>query len=159
LSNAMTSLATITLGTAQATVTFGSIPQGYRDLRLVIAGANSNASALFIRMNGDTGANYNDVSMYGDGSTTGSSPRSNISSGYIASTDAATSNVATVDIMDYSATDKHKSWLARGNASGSRVESRAGRWANTAAVTSLLVNTDTNTFSIGCVFSLYGILA
>lgn len=158
MANAMVALANITLGSSAATVTFGSIPATYRDLRLVIGGSTSASAAFYIRLNADSGTNYNDVAMYGDGTTAGSNSRSNNSSGYIGIADTAI-NTTTVDVMDYSATDKHKSWLSRGNAAGTRTESRAGRWANTAAVTSLMVATDTGTLTVGTVISLYGILA
>jgi hypothetical protein len=63
-----------------------------------------------------------------------------------------------LQIMDYSATDKHKSALTRTtHTSQSVVEALASRWANTAAITSLAVSG--GTFNVGSTFALYGIVA
>ena len=66
-------------------------------------------------------------------------------------------DIATASFMDYSATDKHKTVLIRANHPGETVAC-AGRWANTAAITSITINT-ASTFVIGSVFSLYGIVS
>jgi hypothetical protein len=70
---AMTALATITLGSAQATVTFGSIPATYRDLRLVVNAYGPGGDNSYCRFNSDSGANYPQVYMYGNGSSAASS--------------------------------------------------------------------------------------
>jgi hypothetical protein len=67
-------------------------------------------------------------------------------------------SVTIIDIMDYSQTDKHKSVIARGNTPGWGTRMIAGRWASTAAITSIVIKTEAGlTFSIGDSFSLYGI--
>ena len=157
MADALVPLYSTTLASATASVTILGIPGTYRDLRIVVGGSTSASAALYIRLNADSGTNYNDVAMFGDGTTAASNSRSNNSSGYVGISDT-TINTTIADLMDYSATDKHKSWLSRGNVAGSRVESRAGRWANTAAVTSLMIATDTGNFTVGTVISLYGIV-
>ncbi len=155
-----TPLANVTLGSATGSVTFSSIPATYRDLILV-----TNATSLvggpfaFLRFNGDTGSNYNYVFMYGDGSSAVSSVTSSSTQGFIGNTDAAGINTTITQIMDYSATDKHKSYLARNGRAGGLVIATAGRWANTNAVTSMSVTVSTSTFAIGSTFSLYGVIA
>ncbi len=67
---------------------------------------------------------------------------------------------AIAQIMDYSATDKHKTVLVRvGNVGNSEVGANAGRWASTAAITSVRVAPNDGTFSSGSTFNLYGIVA
>ena len=62
--------------------------------------------------------------------------------------------------MDYSATDKHKTMLSRGGSSSFGVGMNAGRWANTSAVTSVLVIGQSGLdFAAGSTFYLYGIEA
>jgi hypothetical protein len=65
-------------------------------------------------------------------------------------------NVIT-QIMDYSATDKHKTSLIRGNDAGAEVIAHAQRWASTSAVTSVRALITANNFASGSTFSLYGI--
>jgi hypothetical protein len=159
-----TPLATVTLASATGTVTFSNIPATYRDLILVL-NYTSTAGNTFggsLRFNGDTGSNYSDVYMLGDGSSA--------SSGTDAGTKqdiAFVSNVrgnTIVNIMDYSATDKHKTSLARFNTSNVYAIARAYRWANTAAITSMTIfnsssSVPSETFSVGSTFNLYGVIA
>jgi hypothetical protein len=154
-----TALANITLGSSAATVTFGSIPATYRDLIVVINfGTTASVGDVGIRFNGDTGTNYTYVEAFGSGSSTGSSAgsRSYNVIGYLTSV----TRIATIaQIMDYSATDKHKTTLTRENDAAGTLRMLATRWANTAAVTSLSIITQTNTFATGSTFSLYGVIA
>jgi hypothetical protein len=140
-------------------VVFGSIPQGYRDLVLVIAGTLTSVQGLRLRYNGDTvdtGGAYGRVFMKGDGSTTGS----------LATTNNRALEIGTVQtigyaqIMDYSATDKHKTVLLRMGASNSEVLAGASRWANTAAINNIeVVSDDGVTMNTGLTLTLYGVIA
>jgi peptide methionine sulfoxide reductase MsrA len=153
-----TALANITLGSTASSVTFSSIPATYRDLVLVMNGnATTGGPFAFLRFNGDTGSNYNYVLMYGDGSSAASTSSANQTQGYIGNNDAAGLNTTIAQIMDYSGTDKHKSYLSRNGRGGGLVIATAGRWANTNAVTSMSVTTSTSTFTAGSTFALYGI--
>jgi hypothetical protein len=157
-------LATVTLGSAASTVTFGSIPAIHRDLVLVFSGsATSNGSGASFRLNGDTGNNYGQVRALGIGSTISSAYSGGGNLAFLNSNEGlgiAISNV-TLQIMDYSATNKHKTTLNRNNNNntlGTHVEMIAGRWFNTAAVTSITISGSIN-FATGSTFSLYGIAA
>jgi hypothetical protein len=154
---AMTALATITLGSAASSVTFGSIPATYRDLRLVISGTSSTAAGVLWSFNGDTtDANYANVYMLGNG---GSALSGSATSRSWSSIRGANLTQYEASVMDYSATDKHKSVLVRQSSAADSALAIAGRWANTAAVTSLAVSLGAATFSTGTTLSLYGILA
>jgi len=164
-----TALATVTLGSSAASVTFSSIPATYRDLILVANfQMSANSSRTDFRLNGDTGGNYSDVNMGAVGSgTPGSAGRSNQTSsvlcGYAIGPRNTFTNIATLQIMDYSATDKHKTSLSRygsGESSQGDVMASASRYANTAAITSLtVIDLFGATFQTGSTFSLYGIVA
>jgi hypothetical protein len=145
-------LATVTLSSSASSVTFGSIPGSYRDLVLV-ASADNSINQLNLRFNGDGGANYSRIGGYAPNpavafaETNVTEARSGLSSsGFRASV---------TQIMDYSATDKHKIILNR--AATSVVVMQAVRWANTAAITTMLCSAGAGTFSAGSTFSLYGI--
>lgn len=161
---ALVPLQNITLGSTVTSVTFGSIPtSGFRDLRIVASivytGSGQGYSAL--RFNGDTGANYNRVQMNGNGSAAQSNAIANETVAYLhnSSNDTNPTQI-TVDIMDYSATDKHKLSLSRGNSASAQVSAIAGRWASTSAITSVtfLANL-TGALPTGSTIALYGVVA
>jgi hypothetical protein len=150
-------LANITLGSSTASVAFSNIPATYRDLVLVINGNTSATSEVQLRFNGDSGANYSCVR--GLGFTGGLYTDSNVnvtSTAAIASIGTSQSTVIQ-QIMDYSATDKHKSVLARSVIPTTDVVMGIARWANTSAITSITALLSTGTYATGTTFCLYGI--
>ena len=163
MANAMVALANLTLGSAQATVTFSSIPTtGYRDLRLVVDVLNTTSSnQTNIQLNADTASNYTRVIMAGWPTTNASSAAlsgtSIVCMNYSAP-DNTTRVLMTADFLDSSATDKHKSILLRSN-HGNEVDAVAARWASTSAITSIKLFPDTSTFAAGSTFALYGIVS
>jgi hypothetical protein len=154
-------LATTTLGSAQGNITFSSIPATYRDLVLVIdyqATANPLLDSFYVVLNGDTGNSYSYVRMVGDGSSASSfsTSGSNLTGNAIGVATTGRANLVT-QFNDYSATDKHKTWLSRSN--NLWAMAIAGRWANTAAINSISVRFQSTTFIAGSTFSLYGVAA
>ena len=151
-------LATLTLGSAASSVTFSSIPATYRDLIVVFAGTRTGSNNILFRFNSDTGSNYNWVVANGNGSTTASVAETvtSIPTGYYNIATDAQMNVI-FQVMDYSATDKHKTALSRNSQAAAGVAMVAGRWGNTAAITTLQVLTGDANFGSGSTFSLYGI--
>jgi hypothetical protein len=151
-----TPLATVTLGTSAASVTFSSIPATYRDLILVFTGASASGSrqAMYLQMNNST-ANRTAVEMLGAAAGPESYTHTNGQINYYVVTNRATS---IIQIFDYSATDKHKTALIRNGSSSNDVSAYAHRWGDTSAVTSVRLNLDTS-FAAGSTFSLYGVIA
>ena len=160
-----TALATVTLGSSASSVTFSNIPATYRDLIFVFAGtATASATSSRFRMNGITGSNYSFVRAGGNGSTTFSSAPTDTYFPLVWSNSelSTTQSNAIVQIMDYSATDKHKTVLIRetnNNPSGPAVTMHAGRLDTTSAITSLTALVSANNFATGSTFSLYGVIA
>ena len=145
-----------TLSSATASVTFSSIPQGYRDLVLVVQHKGNTASvSATVLFNSDSGANYPMVFAGGDGS---SATFSSATGSYIYTTSASTTSPALTitQIMDYSATDKHKPVLVRRNRGDDKVGMFAQRWANTSAITAIEVYTSSDNFAANSTFTLYG---
>lgn len=160
MANAMVALATTTLGSSASTVTFGSIPATYRDLRLVIDLTPTAATYDILgRFNGDTASNYAYNEAGGNGSVTYAGNNTSVSGNILGYLTTASKTVIEFSVMDYSATDKHKSSLIRQSTAGEAVAMRATRWANTAAVTSLAVVATTSSFASGTTLSLYGIVS
>jgi hypothetical protein len=147
----MTTLASITLQEASASVSFSGIPQNYRDLVLVIAGTTNANNAIAIYFNADeTGSNYSFVNAGTFGSFAGAGSEAG-------EFGTAISN-GIIQVMDYSATNKHKTVLYRRNNINSNTGMGATRWANTAAITSLKL-TQAGSFQAGSTFNLYGRIA
>jgi hypothetical protein len=145
-------LESVTLASAASSVTFSSIDQSYGDLILTISSTGSGNT--YVRFNSDSGSNYSSVSMAGDGSSTSSYAATEAFGRLSNASRNSTPSIYVGQIMDYSATDKHKSWLSRENIS-TFVAAIAGRWANTSAITQIeLVS---GTYNSGSVISLYGI--
>jgi hypothetical protein len=156
-------LANVTLGTTALSVTFSSISQSYRDLVLVAFSATTSESNFWIQINGDTGNNYSAVNMVGDGSSTYSQ---NLSTGTYNYFDVAgglgdaAGQTFIINFMDYSATDKHKTVLWRNGKGSAGAQAEVGRWANTSAITSILIDQYlVRVFGAGSTFALYGVSA
>lgn len=155
----MTALASITLQEASTSVSFSGIPQNYRDLILIINAKTTTGDFGFLgRFNSDSGNNYSRVRMGGNGSTTYSTADTATSFRLTSST-TNVDGMRVANIMDYSATDKHKTVLVRDSVAGNNVAAIANRWANTVAVTSLDAICDGGSFAIGSTFNLYGRIA
>jgi hypothetical protein len=165
-----TPIATQTLVSTTASVTFSSIPSTYTDLILVTNSANNDGSnSLYFRFNGDTGSNYSANYLYGDGSTvgfgggTGSGPFGLMAYYATPSTVVGGSN-SIFNVMNYSNTTTFKTAFGRANAIGSfypGAEMLVNTWRSTAAINSItiLFSAGGVTFSPGSTFTLYGIEA
>lgn len=161
---AMKPLANITLGSAASTVTFSSINGTYRDLVLIATFTNGVSSNDYIAMklNNDTGSNYNSVTMRGNGSGTASASYASSTYGWLTVDGGFQTSRGNLrlDLMDYATTDKHKTYIVRNGTYDKGVEAIAGRWASTSAVTSInLYSVNGWTFAAGSTFALYGVSA
>jgi hypothetical protein len=151
-------LATVTLTGNDSEILFSSIPGTYRDLVLVMNAATTSNANNRMRFNGDSGTNYALIFMWGDGGGTATDAFS-LSwaaidwSAFTTTTVGATNHI--VQIMDYSANNKHKLTLNRGNRAQGLVETLTNRWANNDPITSISITG--GTFVAGSTFSLYGI--
>lgn len=159
--SAWTPLANITLGTAAPSVTFSSIAGTYRDLRVVISGSVGSANA-FYRFNNDDSSTYLWDTMEGNGSSVSSAWNGNafgsFANNYIVWY-SSNNTLVTMDILDYSATDKHKTVITRANRYDNALNAVICRWPSTAAITSIKLDGNGNNWAIGSTFALYGVSA
>ena len=155
-----TLLDSTTLASSASSVTFSSITQDYRDLVLVTTNFAATSTTNYrIRINGDSGTNYNRVHIEGDGSTATSFAASGDAQIFGQTATTTSSVIHKVEFLDYSATDKHKSVLMRYGSGDDVVAAQANRWANTAVISSLEIFTGSDSFAAGSTFYLYGIEA
>jgi hypothetical protein len=159
---------TKTLGTAAASIEFTSIPQTFTDLVLTISArtvqTNSPFAVAFILLDINGGATtISWRNLFGDGSTTGSQSGTDSQVGWLPAGDATANTFgnASLYLPNYtSSTNKSLSndAVTENNATVARQSINAGLWANTAAITSLLVKASgARDLAIGSTISLYGI--
>jgi hypothetical protein len=150
-------IASTTVASISTSVTFSSLPaSGYRDLIVIVAGTGDGDSFIRPRFNGDSGNNYNRVQMRGTGSAAFSETQTN-QTDMIWGKLESNNGLVIGQIFDYATTDKHKTVLTRGNATGERVEAWANRWASTSAITSIEIRGTGTGIAVGTVISIYGI--
>lgn len=167
--NTYEAIATQTLGSAVNQVTFSSIPSTYTDLVLVLGDlkAGTSSNTICVRYNSDSGTNYSYTILTGTGSAAQSARASNQTysffGGYNVGVDTTYPSTVVGHIMNYANTTTFKTGMSRYGIerAGSTGETQAivNLWRSTAAITSVTVATFTGNWSIGSVFSLYGIKA
>jgi hypothetical protein len=156
-----TPIATTTLGSAAASVTFSSIAGTYTDLVIVINGAYASSAdgSPALRFNSDTGGNYSETLIDGNGSSASSARDSNATSAILGSM-SATISTSIINVMNYANTTTYKTSISRANNTANRVRAYVALWRNTAAITSIqIITNETPNFATGSTFTLYGITA
>lgn len=159
-----TQIATTTLGSAQASVTFSSISGTYTDLVLVMnGGISAGAQDIWVQVNGDTGSNYSRTNIYGTGSITGSTRLSNqtkFAMNDAAALDSAYQFNSIMHFMNYSNTTTYKTMIERANNAGRGTDAGVHLWRSTSAINSIYVyNSGATNYLAGSTFTLYGITA
>lgn len=166
LSSNFDSIATVTVGTAQSTITFSSLPSIYKHLQLrYITNNTSAAYYVLLRFNSDSGTNYASHQLTGNGtaaSAGGTASNTLIelprNSGTFSSSIMST---GVVDILDYLNTSKYKTVRSLGgydtNGNGQAVDFNSGVWMNTGAITSITLSAVGGNYNTNSQFALYGI--
>jgi hypothetical protein len=174
--NSFFSIETVTLGSAQSTVTFSNIPQTYTHLQIRASYQTSRGTypldKIFIRFNSDTASNYSSHNFKGDGggAYSGAENTDKITDGDMSSTTAASGGLVfgalVMDILDYANTNKYKTtrgivgFDTNGTVAGygGRVGLISGNWRSTSAITSITFTVDNAAnYSANSKFALYGI--
>ena len=165
-------IASTTVESPVASVSFSSIPQGYTDLQLVVSSRNNTAGAvsdMYMTFNGSGGTAYSERTLFGNGSATASEsftgqayfPRAGYSTGTAFTTGAFSSSH--YYIPNYTgSTNKSMSidTTTEDNGTGSYIAMMACLWANTSAITSMTLTPygGVGGFSTNSTFTLYGVL-
>lgn len=151
------SIATNTLSSSSASVSFSSIPSTYTDLVVVANLIHSSFEVFSVRFNDDTSNNYGWVTLQGNGSSVSSGvtyPNGAMNIGL--RSDVMGLNV--FNIMNYANTNINKTVIARANASSNQVRFNVGTWQSNNAITKITIFTSPD-FLTGSTFTLYGIKA
>jgi len=170
MANTYQLIASNTLGSSAASVTFSSIPATYTDL-VVRCSTRSDtvdvSNTINITLSSDTASNYSRTQITGDGSAASSGRSSNQSvlpflSSAAASLTSNTFGTFELYIPSYTASqNKPLSGFAvteSNSASDARIYGAAYLWRNTSAVSSIKFElSGSNNFVSGSSFFLYGI--
>jgi hypothetical protein len=147
-----------TISTATNSLTFSSIPATYTDLILVANGVSVSVYNWNMQFNGDTGNNYSDTGLSGNGSSASSGRDTSqpyMWLGAVTSTQGAT----IFQIMNYANTTTNKTVLCRSNYDATGVSANVGLWRSTAAINSITISYNSAMLQTGSTFTLYGIKA
>lgn len=169
------SIASQTLASDTATITFSSISGTYKHLQIRVLAKNAfttnrGVSLSRIRFNSDSGSNYSYHRLIGDGtSVTASGGASQTylycfdTNGFGAS-DNSTFSTGIIDIIDYASTTKNKtlrcfSGVNQNSATTSEQSTGldSGAWFSTSAITQIDITSGGGNWKSGSTFALYGI--
>lgn len=158
------------LGSAQASITFSSIPQTYTDLMLVCSLRYSGSfgiANITVRFNGSSSSQYSERMLYTSSGTTTSASTSNIDRFDFSYAPGATNTSSTFASTQFYIPN-YTSSSAKSVSSETSVESNgtpwfegivAGLWNNTSAITSLsIIAQENSTFTQYSSATLFGIL-
>ena len=157
-------IATSTLGSAAASITFSSIPATYTDLRftLVVNTTTTGSEGIRLQYNNDTSTNYSDTYLSGNGSSAVSG-RDTSASYIILHYDGTSTTIPTFyfgDVFSYAGSTFKTALTGSSedkNGSGN-VTRNVGLWRSTSAITTLkLGNAGGGNFNAGTIATLYGI--
>lgn len=158
-------IATTTVGSNGQQITFSSIPSTYTDLRVVLCGTVVNNTATpRMQVNNDTGANYANTYIDGNGTATSSATISSDTRFIIGNNTTGSSStipfLITVDIFSYAGSSQKTAISSASddwNGSGG-VNRNVGLWTNTAVISTVYAFASGG-FKIGTTATLYGIKA
>ena len=166
------SIATVSVGSAQSSIVFSSIPSTYKHLQIRYlarsARTTSTGATMLVQFNSDTGNNYAYHILYGDGATPtayNGSTTNVIRSYSVASSSSSntqTYGVGVIDILDYGSTSKYKTLRHLGgydrNGSG-EINLASGLWQSTSAISTITLTLAeaTANYETNSTFALYGI--
>ena len=169
---AFESIASATGTGSSGEITFSSIPSTYQHLQIRGIARSSQASHITLmrmRLNGDTGNNYAQHTLYGNGSTVGVDTNTSDSEiQWVAPIPAASSatNVIgafIIDLHDYASTTKNKTVRVFSGDDNNTANTdyqvflKSGLWMNTSAVTSITLRLSGVNFTTQTSIALYGI--
>lgn len=168
LTDAMVALYSTTLAAATTQVSITGIPStGYKDLVLVMeASTTADGVTVDIQFNNDAGVTYawSDMGARNNGTFSGFDSQNQFR--IFGNTFGTVPCQITMSVLDFNATDKHKSTLVSGGSydtalSSYIVKRHTGRWYNVNPVSSIQISSyyNSRSFAIGSKFSLYGIKA
>jgi len=151
-------IATTTLGSNQATVTFSSIPGIYTDL-VLIGNAKDSNNYTGLRVNNNSSALYSRTIMTWNGSTAGASRTTGDTTLYVGGNDT-NFEVTIYNFQNYSNTTTFKTILGTQKIANATSLASVGLWRSTSAINEInIYSVSGSTLLTGSSWTLYGIAA
>jgi hypothetical protein len=154
-------IATTTLGSAAATVTFSAIPQTFTDLVLVVAFTTTSATddSGGLQFNNSGAPNYSSRHISGNGST-GSTGYNTVAGAVTLAYQKNSDGIvfATANIMNYTNTTNKKTTIVKTVNAATYLQFNVALWSDTSAINEIDIFFGP-TMAIGSTFTLYGIKA
>jgi hypothetical protein len=166
MANTYTLIASNTLGSSAASVTFSAIPSTYTDLvvRLSLNNNSGSVDRFYLIINNDTGNNYSLTRLVGDGSVATSTRQSGVAFMYLGfNTVPSYTNIfgsSEIYIPNYATAAVHPVGsisVGERNASEAFIVPTAGLYNSATAITQLEIKSPIYSFTTGSSFYLYGI--
>jgi len=170
VTNNYASIATVTVGSGGASsITFSSIPSTYTHLQIRAMARSTESGSTntnaFFQFNGDTGSNYSEHQLAGDGSSASGSAGTSQVWAYTGLTTGNSSSANMygafiVDVLDYANGNKNKTikTLSGNDQNGSGyVLFRSGAWYSTSAISSIVITPGGGSWQQYSSFALYGV--
>ena len=168
MANTFVKIATVSLGSAAATISFTSIPGTYTDLLIMGSLRNSAADTntdTVLTFNSNT-ANYSARRLAGNGSSASSDTQGATNGYYFALTGegtnwtASTFSNGSIYIPNYTSSNNKSistDAVAENNGTAASAQLAAGLWSNSAAITSITLTSGNGNFVQYSTATLYGI--
>lgn len=165
------SIATATGTGSNTTITFSSIPSTYSSLQFRIIGRDTSTGGgdinLRYNINSDSGFNYTDHWLRGDGATAAAGGYAGNDRAVVRNvlTESSGSNttiygVAILDFHDYASTTKYKTvrnFAGKDKNGSGYIYVSSNLWMSTSAISSITFTADGSAFATGTQIALYGI--
>jgi hypothetical protein len=161
-------LATTNITAGTSVISYQSLSSAYTDFILVASNVTGSVAGttLYLRFNNDSGANYSNTELYGNGTTAASSKNTGFTvipmMYFITQGTLQTGQIAIAQILNYSNTSVYKTVIVRENNAADPnypgTGAIVGLWRNTAAINRIDISNNGYTFN-GGTLTLYGIKA
>ena len=155
-------IATTTLGSAAASVSFTGISSAYTDLKIIAVGKRVSGGALALQFNGDTGTNYSKTRLVGLSTSTLTSGRdTNANSISTNGWNTTYNQIYEIDIFSYAGSTNKTCLLAMSadENGGGEVSRIVGLWRSTSAINRVDLLITSGTIAAGFTATIYGIKA
>jgi hypothetical protein len=150
----MTLISTTSL--SGTSVTLSSIPTTYTDLQLVMVGMQSTGSTWYMRLNGDTGSNYDSAYLRWDTVVEGNQYTSATHFTSTLKVYNNTKTMAVIRLPHYTTTSGRQAMVNNNYGGGNLGNILMGSYGKSAAITQISFTSDGNSFTAGTAY-LYGV--
>jgi len=163
--NTFEHIETITLSSASASVTFSNLPDYYKLYMAYIRAGNTSTDpspayrGINVRLNNDSGTNYNSLLLYANGSSVNTVTRTGQTSMELGTTSNYGDNLSINILYIQQPYNNRVTALGIYFVVGSEIGMKGGYWYPTTAtsITDITFLSSADSFRAGSIFSLYGL--